>query len=320
VGVTGSTLTGGTEDDSPYRGAVVSIMDQACTATLIAPDWVVTAAHCVPGLTPSGRPQEIFGWDAGTGPVPGHILRANACYAHPFAAASGDDPAPVPIERCSDTGPAAFIDDEVDVALVHLTDPRSDLPFRPIGPVRGAFVDSGRPFPVRLRGLSTAAGPFTGPLAEGSATLRSTAVLGARALDVTLTAPARVGPGDSGGPLSFGPADAIGPVVGVAGSMGSTTSGTTAIYASLVEPITRDWIWATLDPTGSCELGSAGPCVFRERSAGADVCDDDHCTGNETPTTCPSDCPVAWPDSDGDGLPDVPVHPLGSSEGIGVRC
>jgi hypothetical protein len=96
---------------------------------------------------------------------------------------------PTLIERCSETRDGDSIGDSVDVALVHLAIPRRDLAFRPIGPVRGPLGT----FRGRVRGFSRIAGPYTGPVAEGSAAFGDPSAFGGRVITVTLDG-ARVAP------------------------------------------------------------------------------------------------------------------------------
>src|SRR5690606_15360361 len=91
-------------------------------------------------------------------------------------------------------------------------------------------------------------------------------------------------PGDSGG-TQDGFWDPRGPVIGVNSEFNAGSNRQPFLWqhnpgdgGMSVRNI--DWLWSILDPAGSCSYGSAGPCD-------------------------PSRYPGSFPDTDGDGLPDV---------------
>ncbi len=264
---------------------------ERCTATLIAEDWVITAAHCGPGAS------STFGYTPPTGgPVFTTTRTVNGCYAHPdvvMAPAPGFGACPVIENRRS-------INLDRDVLLLHLAAPVDQAPHRPLRAPH-ACLARGTTFEALVRGFGDVAPSFD--VAE----LRRPVTIGddlSPALDMVLLPGAgmgSIGPGDSGGPITYRASDDYGPVLAVA----SSAVHFTGIWSDTV----NDWIWETLDGQGACSIGSTSPCVFREATPpGGDVCGDGHCTGAERRGSCgesTDDCSTAWPDSDADGLPDI---------------
>ncbi len=125
---------------------------------------------------------------------------------------------------------------------------------------------------------------------------------------VAARAPAAFVQGDSGGGVAVAGLGLVGVISG-----GEPVSGVVPVTrAAPVGAVSnREWIWSVLDASGSCALGSLGPCVLREPAPSTGtICGDGHCTGTEAPSTCPTDCDIwaeeaPFHDTDGDGLPDT---------------
>ncbi|MFH1531061.1 MAG: trypsin-like serine protease [Pseudomonadota bacterium] len=132
-----SIVNGQLEGGWPAVGALSWVEDELyygmfCTATLIDPQWVLTAAHC---LTPDGdfnpapaTTRFYVGSDAATAPCPGcppssgSLYAVDAFYVHPDYETSGDGTI-----------------SPMDMALVHLSKPILDI--SPVPPLQGPLGD-----------------------------------------------------------------------------------------------------------------------------------------------------------------------------------
>ena len=302
-----ANLIGGTADTSPLGAATgwfTTASGTTCTGTLIAPDWILTAARCVGGFV--GLP--IF--HAG-----GRVFAVNSCYIHPDAgidwSLDGVSPnrAYVPLSSCASApvDPARYSVYH-DLALLHV---------RPTGATHRTIAQSpecscdagGSTLAVRGYGAGTGVGATARPVAleigGGSDCPIDTLARWSARLEVGAT----LEDGDVGGPVTVAHDEATtvpddddtSPVVALVSEIGTFYGGPV-----LRDTLNHSWLWRTMDASGTCGLRATGPCILREpATAGIGTCGDGHCTGRETDRSCPSDCAPPLADADGDGFPDV---------------
>jgi len=171
-----AAITGGTLDQGdPAVAALLGGGQLHCTATLIAPDVLLTAAHCLAGVDPAEL-AVVFG--SGTG---GPHLAVIDALPHP------------------DFGPLTLSN---DIGLVRLAAP-VDVPPAPLSPQPFAPWLRGRPARVVGFGLTTAAPPRPGQVVAAPAKRSGDTVIqdyDDTAFDL-LPAPSHTCFGDSGGPV-----------------------------------------------------------------------------------------------------------------------
>ncbi len=229
-----------------------------CTATLIAPEWVLTSAHCV-----GGRSTWTVRW---TDDASGLLIQvdADACAIHPLALV-GPVPAGEPTLTTCALAPAsaASYPDTHDVALLHLERPITERPHRTIGAPRVCMTTTG---------VGTFWRGFGGGAVDGMNVASGTGTIETRGrasptgplvrFEITSSL-ARIIGGDSGGTLTVASSDERGPVIGVNSSReGDVPTGSRVGRATLVWGAThaaprRRPAWTEVDARGM-GLG-AGP-------------------------------------------------------------
>ncbi len=245
------------ENGSPNGGALgeasrhTRYFGADCSATAIAPSWLLTAGHCVAGwrTLPGGSDYD-------------------ACAINPSASQGTANPPPT---QCGDF--VTRYDGAHDIALVHVGTPldvlRTIAPPRVCGdPLERARCPLGNecagdesciggycvhPIPIAIRGFGGGSDDL--PLIHGFGySSHGGEFLFSRYLDGAL-----ITGGDSGGTVTVAPSDDRGPVVAVTGFMGLSNGG-----AFVWEAENIDWIWSVLDPAGGCAPGGVGGCAIHE--------------------------------------------------------
>ena len=236
-----SAITNGSDDDGD--AGVVALMQGAalqCTATLIAPRLLITAAHCVPD---GALPGAYFGGVPGDG---GPVVAIAAVRRHP--------------QFAPDT-----LANDIAMALLSDAAPAGATPW----PLPAAPLDDGAVgLPLRLVGFGrTAAGDTAAPRKRAGTTV----VASLTATELTFApSPSQTCEGDSGGP-AFATVGGVEAIVGVISSGDAQCAAMArdlrvdAYAASFVTP----WLAATAE-------GAAGPgdrCWYAANcAAGAGEC------------------------------------------------
>jgi hypothetical protein len=267
----------------------------ACMATRVAPDWVLTAGHCVKYFATGGGRESILRASTDE-PTPRELalVRPDRCFVHPSIASTGTT------LRCEDVpeGTAA-IDAAHDLALLHVP-PDADggrwaaLPSRPLTTAR---ICHDVPFEARVRGQEGLGTPsYSGRLGRGTASASADVLLYENAVGDQVQ-------GDSGGALTAAGSDGHGPVLGVLSKIDLATAD--SVHTATAFGSNLEWIWSVIDGSGVCVRSDPPtPCVLRMAGV-PPVAGDGICSGTETDATAPGDCGPALSDADRDGLPDV---------------
>jgi hypothetical protein len=299
------SLVGGERDTVPMGGATLRLRSvppgttdiSLCMATRVAPDWVMTAGHCVKYFAADGARATSLRASTDEDPsVELALVRPDLCFVQPQITN------PVTTARCEDVpvGMAA-IRPSYDLALLHVPPVVDDERWArlPIRPLRTARVCPDVPFAARVRGQQApeaGLGVYSGRLGLGTATLS-----GGFGIQYNNIVGDQL-QGDSGGPLTAAGSDGFGPVLGVLSKIDLATSN--AAHAPTSSEENLAWIWSVIDGSGVCVRGSTEPCVLRVAGV-PPLVGDGICSGSETIETAPTDCGPALVDSDRDGLPDA---------------
>jgi hypothetical protein len=287
----------GGENDTTDRGVFgILIKNQAlCSGTLIAPNLVLTARHCVADLSTGDNPIDctkstfsapysassfLLSWASDlTGNVPrGDVFRAS------------DVRVPTPTQFCGNDVALLILSSDVPSSTATPIAPRVDTPPATNEPFTA--IGYGLTDPTDTQGTTAGVRHDLGGLQVGC--VGAVECFGTRAKDDEWAANASICHGDSGGPAL----DAEGRVIGVASRADQTCS--TGLYSSVSA-------WKSLIVSTATDAANAGgytPPAWTTGGGGSGGMSSTNGSAGATPlldggVTPPS--PDAGPSSDGDG-------------------